>query len=173
VTNKTSFGFDDRIYWTFIQLVTTVHKSHIIIFRLDAPAELLHYSFLLPQLWSPTLFCTTYEYIISRRPHRKHRFCCQECVFIGPLPSSGCPLLSRIVVYITQQRAVYQESISAGTCLSSLCLAVGRHVTIFKKFSFRRCISFTKVNWLIRFRKNNCYLFWNTDLRSVGNRWVV
>jgi hypothetical protein len=27
VTNKTSFGFDDRIYWPFIQLVTVVHKS--------------------------------------------------------------------------------------------------------------------------------------------------
>jgi hypothetical protein len=27
VTNKTGFGFDDRIYWTFIQVVTTVHES--------------------------------------------------------------------------------------------------------------------------------------------------
>jgi hypothetical protein len=27
VTNKTGFGFDDRIYWAVIRLVTTVHIS--------------------------------------------------------------------------------------------------------------------------------------------------
>jgi hypothetical protein len=27
VTNKMSFGFNDRIYWTFIQLVRTAHRS--------------------------------------------------------------------------------------------------------------------------------------------------
>jgi hypothetical protein len=27
VTNKTGFGFDDRIYWTFIQLITTFYIS--------------------------------------------------------------------------------------------------------------------------------------------------
>jgi hypothetical protein len=27
VTKKTGFGFDDKIYWTFIQLATTVQKT--------------------------------------------------------------------------------------------------------------------------------------------------
>jgi hypothetical protein len=44
--------------------------------------------------------------------------------------NNGCPLLSRIVVRIAQQRAIYQESLSAGTCLTSRCHAVGRYVTI-------------------------------------------
>jgi hypothetical protein len=59
--------------------------------------------------------------IVSRRSQRKHIFCCQECVFIGPLHSNGCPLLWRNV-RITQQRTVYQDSVSEGNFLSSHCL---------------------------------------------------
>jgi hypothetical protein len=51
-------------------------------------------------------------------------------VFTAPLPSTGCPLLLRIVVSVTQQRAAYQESVFGGTCLSSRCLAIGRYVAI-------------------------------------------
>jgi hypothetical protein len=57
---------------------------------------------------------------------------CYSLVFTAPLPSTGYPLLSRIVVRVTQQRAVYQESVFAGTCLSSRCLAVGLYFRIWK-----------------------------------------
>jgi hypothetical protein len=73
-------------------------------------------------------FCTAY--IVSRQIHRKHCFVCQECVFIGWLPNSGCFLLSCIVVCITQQWALYQESVSTEMCLLSRCLAVGRYITV-------------------------------------------
>jgi hypothetical protein len=59
--------------------------------------------------------------------------------FIGPLPTSGYPLLSRIVVSITQQRAVYQESVSLGTCLLSRCPATGLRITLCTEWY---CISF-------------------------------
>jgi hypothetical protein len=86
VTNKTSFGFDDRIYWTFIQQVTTVHKS--LSDTLSSSSDwtlstsdhtsLLHYSVVLrPVFW----LCPLTENTI---------FSCQECVFLGPLPSNEC-----------------------------------------------------------------------------------
>jgi hypothetical protein len=44
---------------------------------------------------------------------------CNSHMFTALLPSTGCPSLSRIVVRVTQQWAVYQECVFAGTCLSS------------------------------------------------------
>jgi hypothetical protein len=54
---------------------------------------------------------------------------CHSRVFIAPLPSTGCTLLSHVIVRVIQQRAVYQESVFTQTCLSSRCLAVGRYIT--------------------------------------------
>jgi hypothetical protein len=56
-------------------------------------------------------------------------------VFIDPIQSKVRPVLSRIVVRITQQWTFYQDSVSVGTCLSCRCLAVGRYVTIIVRIS--------------------------------------
>jgi hypothetical protein len=51
------------------------------------------------------------------RPHGKHfSSVLLECVFIGPLPSNGCP--SNV------------ETVTPGMCLWSRCLAVVAYVTI-------------------------------------------
>jgi hypothetical protein len=39
-----------------------------------------------------------------------------SCVFIGPIPSNGCPVLSRIAVRITQQR-LFAKNPSARECV--------------------------------------------------------
>jgi hypothetical protein len=77
------FGFHDQIYWTSVQLVTTVHKwlSHTLSpssdwtlhgnyseFQLNSSTTPL-YAVVLPQFWSPTLFSSTYN--SSARTPRK------------------------------------------------------------------------------------------------------
>jgi hypothetical protein len=51
-------------------------------------------------------------------------------VFTAPLSINKRHLLSRIVVRVTQQRALYQESVFAGTCLSSRCVSTDLCPTI-------------------------------------------
>jgi hypothetical protein len=44
-------------------------------------------------------------------PHRKHLFCCQECVFIGPLPSNGSTWHDISIIYFEVFTAVTAEMV--------------------------------------------------------------
>jgi hypothetical protein len=77
VSYKTGFGFDDRIYWTFIQLVT-FHKS------LSSIGQSRFLTPLLLQLICQLLLAS--RYVASGLTTQKTQ----------PFPSNGCPLLLRI-----------------------------------------------------------------------------
>jgi hypothetical protein len=121
-TNNNGFWIDDWVIDTPFTITRNHNQSSVedsLRFRSHFPISIL--------ILTTVLYFT---YTVSRWIHRKNSFCCQECLFITPLPSNGYPLLSLIIIYITQQRTVYQKPVSAGTCLSSCCVALGRYVTI-------------------------------------------
>jgi hypothetical protein len=59
-------------------------------------------------------------------PHRKHVFHSQECMFIGRLPSNGCPSVVK--------------SALLGMRLPNRRLEVGPHVTIYFRAQFPRIL---------------------------------
>jgi hypothetical protein len=136
VTNKTGF----LIWWSNLlnpyptgcnsSQITTWHT--VIFFRLDTPREL----FWLPTipLYSLVHLCTLYSSnssdcallkFLGSDPTENIIFCCQECMFIGPLPSNGCPIAG---------------SVTSEMCLPSRCLAADICVTLlWFMFSSKHC----------------------------------
>jgi hypothetical protein len=102
VTYKTGFGFDDRIYWTFMQLGTTFHKL------LSSTG---HSRLLTTLLWNYSDFQMNCQlllasrYIVSGLTSQKTR----------PPPSNGCPLLLHIrwnvfTKNLSPQEGVYRKA---------------------------------------------------------------
>jgi hypothetical protein len=78
VTYKTGFGFDDQIYWTFTELVTTFHKS------LSSTGQYGLLTTLLLQL-KCQLLLACFHIASGRTTQKTH-----------PVPNNGFPLLLRI-----------------------------------------------------------------------------
>jgi hypothetical protein len=106
VTNKTGFGFYDRIYWTFIQLVTRSHKS--LSDTLSSSSD-----WTIREYYSD--FQRTVNYFWVRPQHRKHllqlRFCCCMRV-LRAVPRNWSTLL--LVAYFLRS---WLPSLSRALCL--------------------------------------------------------
>jgi hypothetical protein len=104
VTNKTGFGFDDRIYWTSIQLVPTFHKS--LSDTLSSSSDwTLQENYSDFQLYCQLLLAC--RYIASGRTTAQKTH---------PFPSNGRPSTA--------------EHVTSGMCLPSRCLGMGICVSV-------------------------------------------
>jgi hypothetical protein len=131
VTWKTGFGFYDKIYWTFIQLDTTVHKS---------PSDTLSSSFTghspteLLKLESLTVLYTQVGL------QRKHVHCLAMDVypvvvyslpwdvFTSLLPSNGCPFIvgcTLVGTCLPSNRFLYLHSSMLWGNPSQYCCSLG------------------------------------------------
>jgi hypothetical protein len=95
VIYKASFGFDDRIYWTSYNWLQQFTKHYL----------------------------THCHYHPTGHSTENTVFCCQECVFIGPLPSNGFLLLFK--------------AYASGMCLLGRCLAMGICVTVLMNMNWK------------------------------------
>jgi hypothetical protein len=97
VINKTDFGSCDRIYWTFIQLVTTVHKW--LSNALSSSDYTLH--------WKSSGFQMNCRLLLTSRYIASSRTTAHK---IHPLSTKGCSSLV--------------ERVTSGMCLRSRCLVM-------------------------------------------------
>jgi hypothetical protein len=113
--------FDGWVYWHYFTITVTYYSSQSIL-TVEASIHSVFRS--TTDSKRPSLS----PIHLRHGPRRKNPIIVD--VFAVLLPSTGhSRYLMRIVVRVTQQRTVYQESVFAAPCLSSRLLAVGRYVT--------------------------------------------